>query len=464
MHTSGERLIVVGILCIAVFVRLYRIDLTWYFLDHVRDVSTAIAIASAKAFPLVGPLIGWTSGRLGPLYFYLIAPPFAITHDPIAGFVFVALVNVLAVFLCYRFAHLYFGTPVALVASALFAVFPLGVFSSRVLWNPALVPLFTLLFMRALFAVVVAGRSRAIIGLFASLAILTQIHLTTAALGVVAFSRSWCGDLGCGPSTWLAGLGGFGCFTLRISGTSCPIASRTCGRFCSESVPRRPGPASEPCEPGVQSPGPLPAGDRRLRRRGSLAPVLSRCVLVPLPDRGAPLLRRSGALPLAARPRPECHDTSRDRTAQVHRAAPPLAGGSRGAARHQAHRALVVLLRSPLPEPVHFRRHCPCALASVTVIPARAGGRWPGQRRVVLAVIVSQAWFQVGLQQRIERQGQLVFDVPKFSVASAGSSLGILPSLPYDYRPAAPDARGGLRDAAGCIRSSCPRTGPRASR
>jgi hypothetical protein len=57
-----ERLILAGILGTAAFVRLYRIDLTWYFLDQVRDISVAIGIATGADFPVVGPLIGWTSG------------------------------------------------------------------------------------------------------------------------------------------------------------------------------------------------------------------------------------------------------------------------------------------------------------------------------------------------------------------------------------------------------------------
>ena len=75
MTIRRERAILAGILGVGALARLYRIDLTWYFLDQVRDVSTAGAIASGERLPLLGPLIGWTDGRLGPLAFNLIAPP-----------------------------------------------------------------------------------------------------------------------------------------------------------------------------------------------------------------------------------------------------------------------------------------------------------------------------------------------------------------------------------------------------
>lgn len=186
MGPVGERLTLGGVLLAAAIVRLYRIDLTWFFLDQVRDISTASNIVAGKSFPLVGPLVGWTHGHLGPLYYYIVAIPFAFTSNPMAGAVFVVLANVLAVFLLHRFAKEFFGASTALIAAALFAVFPLAVISSRVLWNPGLVPLFTLLFMRALFDLIVNGRSRAVPWALALLAVLTQIHLTTVALGGVA--------------------------------------------------------------------------------------------------------------------------------------------------------------------------------------------------------------------------------------------------------------------------------------
>ncbi len=467
VQTSWERLIVVGILCVAAFVRLYRIDLTWYFLDHVRDVSTAIAIASAKAFPLVGPLIGWTSGRLGPLYFYLIAPPFAITHDPIAGFVFVALANVLAVFLCYRFTREYFGTPVALIASALFAVFPLGVFSSRVLWNPGLVPLFALLFMRALFAVVVAGRSRAIIWLFASLAILTQIHLTTAALGVVAVLALLVWRPRVRAVQWLAGLGAF----LLLYAPY--LAHELSHRF--ENV------RAILLGVGTAEAGP---GERALVSLVSNLLVLYRpaidgfVVADPWPRPFLDVfsfLYRIEAFLFCAGVALCLWRLVRDRNATT----PHVIGQRKSIGLLLLWLVIPVALlgtrRTALwwyyfdllyPSQFIFAGIALCALASATVLPARARRTlaW-GAVGFVLVVIVSQVWFQVGLQQRIERQGQLVFDVPKFSVASAESALGLLPSLPYEYRARllrtlVADFGMPLR----CICSSRPRTGPRASR
>jgi len=184
--SRAERLLLAAIVAIAVVVRFYRIDLTWYFLDQVRDVTAAVDIATGIDLPLLGPRIGSTAAYLGPLYFYLLAIPFTVARDPIAAPVFVALTQLAALLALYRFASEYFGRRVGAAAAALFAVFPLTVFSSRLVWHVGLLPLFIVLYMHALFRLVIDGRPAAIVALCALLAVLTQLHLTAAALGIVA--------------------------------------------------------------------------------------------------------------------------------------------------------------------------------------------------------------------------------------------------------------------------------------
>ena len=105
-HSSRrEGLVLAGILCVAALARLSRLDLTWFFLDQARDVSIASGIAAGHAFPLLGPRIGWTGAYLGPLYYYLLAIPLLLASDPLAGVAFVALSNVVATWLLYRFAR-----------------------------------------------------------------------------------------------------------------------------------------------------------------------------------------------------------------------------------------------------------------------------------------------------------------------------------------------------------------------
>ena len=71
-------------------------------------------------------------------------------------------------------------------ASAFFAVFPLTAFSSRLVWHAGLLPPLVVLYMHALYRLIIRGQSTAVVALFALLAVLTQFHLASIALGGVA--------------------------------------------------------------------------------------------------------------------------------------------------------------------------------------------------------------------------------------------------------------------------------------
>src|SRR4029077_398497 len=137
-------------------------------------VSIAADIATGASFPLLGPRIGWTEAYLGPLYFYVMAIPFSISRDPVAGIVFVAAFHLAALLALYRFAREFFGLGIALYASAFFAVFPLTAFSGRQVWHAGLLPPLVVLYMHALSRLIIRGQSTAVIALIALLAVLTQ--------------------------------------------------------------------------------------------------------------------------------------------------------------------------------------------------------------------------------------------------------------------------------------------------
>ena len=54
-----------GIAAATAFARFYRLDVTWFMLDQVRDVTASSAIAGGTSFPALGPRIGWTAGERG---------------------------------------------------------------------------------------------------------------------------------------------------------------------------------------------------------------------------------------------------------------------------------------------------------------------------------------------------------------------------------------------------------------
>lgn len=188
MPRLSSRWVLAGILVVGAAVRFYRIDVTWFLLDHVRDVTAAVGVASGTGLPLLGPRIGSTEAYLGPLYYYLLAVPFSLAGDPVAAVVYVALGQLAALLALYRFACEFFGNRVALYATAFAAVFPLTILGSRLVWHVGLMPLGIVLLMHALFRLIVSERSSAVVALLALLGVLTQLHLTAIAFAGIAFA------------------------------------------------------------------------------------------------------------------------------------------------------------------------------------------------------------------------------------------------------------------------------------
>jgi 4-amino-4-deoxy-L-arabinose transferase-like glycosyltransferase len=177
----GSRLLLFAILIAAGWARLTAPDLGWFMMDQARDATAALGIAQGTTFPIVGPIARGLYA-LGPLYYYLISPPFLWSKDPAGAVVVIGLLNVGSVYLAYRLGKDFFAVSVGLVAAALYAVFPMAIISSNAMWNPGFVPFFTAVALYALFAFVVAGRPWGLTVTLAALGCLLQIHLSAVAL------------------------------------------------------------------------------------------------------------------------------------------------------------------------------------------------------------------------------------------------------------------------------------------
>ena len=176
----------VMILLIATYVRLSYPELSWFSIDQARDAHTALEIVSGRSFPLLGlEVMGGPAHTWGPAYFYLIAAPFAISRDPAVAVAVLSATSVAGILLTYRFGLVFFGRAVGLLSAALVATYPLAVIESKSLSNIAPLPLLTVIFFHALFALVVHGRSVMIIAALTVLAVLVQVHLSALSLVVV---------------------------------------------------------------------------------------------------------------------------------------------------------------------------------------------------------------------------------------------------------------------------------------
>jgi 4-amino-4-deoxy-L-arabinose transferase-like glycosyltransferase len=176
-----EHALIGGILVLGAAVRLTGLDLGWFLQDQVRDGMAAFGVLSGREFPLIGPQSALSTMNLvGPLYYYLLAFSYGISPDPVVGVALMSLLNLVSVYLTYRLGTEMFGVPVGLVAAALYAVFPMAVFSSKVLWNPGFVPFFTVSFLLLLWRFLVGRQPWFLAAAIFLLGVLLQIHMSGA--------------------------------------------------------------------------------------------------------------------------------------------------------------------------------------------------------------------------------------------------------------------------------------------
>lgn len=166
------------ILLVSGLLRLLNLDYMEFKGDEAGNLFLASQLASGESFPLVG--IGSSIGTYNPPFFtYLMAIPLLFSRNPVVAAGFVALLNCAAVGLSYAFCRRFFNQRVAVVAALFFAVNPWAVLYSRKIWQQDALPLFVIGFFYSLFAVVCEGRRKALVGCFAFLAAMTQLHLSS---------------------------------------------------------------------------------------------------------------------------------------------------------------------------------------------------------------------------------------------------------------------------------------------
>src|SRR5512143_3487566 len=121
--------LLIGVLLLAAYLRLNHLEWTEFKLDEAHLSQIAYDMARHGEIPLTG--IGSSVGIVNPpLAAWLLAIPFALSSSPIVATAFIALLNVLAVAMCYRLSRTMFASFgerawwAALIAALLFAVAP----------------------------------------------------------------------------------------------------------------------------------------------------------------------------------------------------------------------------------------------------------------------------------------------------------------------------------------------------
>ena len=181
-----KEIVIVGtIFLIALFIRLYHLDLTIVSgNDIIREISYPKRILAGDLYFGGVPIniVRHMQVTFGALEYYLLALPMLVSKSPIIISGFIGLLSSFAVFWCYKLCRHFFNCNVAIIATGFYAVNPWAVYYSRFIWSPNFIPFFVILFIYTLFKVKVEDKKWYILGSFASLATLIQFHQMTLLL------------------------------------------------------------------------------------------------------------------------------------------------------------------------------------------------------------------------------------------------------------------------------------------
>jgi 4-amino-4-deoxy-L-arabinose transferase-like glycosyltransferase len=174
--------ILVGIILVGIFLRTYQYaNFLRFNPDQARDAGIVRdAIKGESALPLLGPVAGGTTFKLGPAFYdfeYASAKIFGAT--PVHMAYPDLLTSILFLPLLYLFLRKFFSRNITLAATALAAVSFYAVKYSRFAWNPNSTPFWTLLTFYAFFELVRPAQNRRwlwalILGIASGIAI--QLH------------------------------------------------------------------------------------------------------------------------------------------------------------------------------------------------------------------------------------------------------------------------------------------------
>lgn len=141
--------LLVAILLIASFFRLYNIAGYMEFLgDQGRDVTIVKDFIKNGNLFFIGPQTSIGNMYLGPYFYYLIAPSLLLANfNPVGPAIFIALINIATVALIFFVSKKWFDLKTAYISAFLYAISPVVIKYSNFIWNPNIMPFFSLLFI-----------------------------------------------------------------------------------------------------------------------------------------------------------------------------------------------------------------------------------------------------------------------------------------------------------------------------
>ncbi len=169
------------IIALAAFLRLYQINITEFDDDQAVLFRMAYNAIHHGLLPIMsnGASIGIAQPP-GVIFFYMI--PAFFSSNPLGGVLLTALLTLAAVIFTYIFTRRYYGRTAATIAALLYGTAAAPVHYARFIWQPNIMPLFTILFIFALFWGVIERRKGWFIPALLLLGLLYQMHEVTLLL------------------------------------------------------------------------------------------------------------------------------------------------------------------------------------------------------------------------------------------------------------------------------------------
>ncbi|MEK6923196.1 MAG: glycosyltransferase family 39 protein [Nanoarchaeota archaeon] len=188
---KNHLILLVIIILLGAFLRLDNLEHTSFQSHVIGDLELSEKILDGTYFPLSGLISGRHSEGVqqtfGPLFSYMLAIPLFIKDSYIFAVGFVAVLNILAVIIAYKFTAEFFDKRTALITAAFYATNPWAIFFSDIMTNAFVVPFFSILFIYSLFKFAIKKQDIYIIPAIILSALMLQLHLGTLLLAILLF-------------------------------------------------------------------------------------------------------------------------------------------------------------------------------------------------------------------------------------------------------------------------------------
>lgn len=185
------------IVVLGFILRTYRIsDFLGFWFDQGRDGVIIWNLIHHREFFLIGPTTGIEGIFLGPFYYYLIAPFYALGNgNPVVPALFMGVLNTVTIYLLYVVGKRFVGRGAGLIAAALYAFSFQFISASRWLANPTPLPFFAILAIWSLLEIVHNNPKKRwwpLLGLTLGLSLQLEAASATFFLPVTLLVLVWC--------------------------------------------------------------------------------------------------------------------------------------------------------------------------------------------------------------------------------------------------------------------------------